>query len=244
MSDLLPPNATPLMQALDGAIRPEITAIPHVMRFIYDPECCPIEALPHLAWAWSVDVWNDRWPEAVKRRVIKNSLYMHRIKGSVGAVELALASVFADGEIQEWFETGDPVHTFRAVVSPTIDLLQYDDGVLFHDDLIDELRRVIAAAKPLREHFAIRLRPRMRLAPRSALGMAGRQRSVLDASARLPRFILKGPVGIASATVARSRLRARAKVIQPPLSIRTRVRLAGGFRLVQNISLTMTATNL
>lgn len=243
MSELLPPNATPLMRALDGAIRPEITAIPHLLRFLYDPDCCPIEALPHLAWAWSVDVWNDAWPEAVKRRVIKNSLYLHRIKGSRGAVERALNGVFAEAEVQEWFETGDPVHTFRVAVTPTVDLLQRNSGVLFSDALIEDLRRVVHAAKPLREHFSIRLRPRMRLTPRPALGMAATQRSALAAKARLPRFSGKASTRIGIGAAARSGLRARVKAKQPKLSIRTGVRLAGGIRLVQNISLTMTATS-
>lgn len=242
MSDLLPPNATPLMQALDGAIRPEITAIPHVLRFLYDPDCCPVEALPHLAWAWSVDVWNDAWPESVKRRTIKNSLYQHRVKGSVGAVERALDGVFAEAELQEWFETGDIPHTFRAIVTPTVDLLQKNSGVIFHDDLIEELRRVVHAAKPLREHFTIRLRPRMRLALQPAIGMVSRERVCLPAKARLPRFSAKVATGAAIGAKARSELRARMKANQPPLSIRTGVRLAGGIRLVQKLTLTMTAT--
>lgn len=236
-------NDTPLMRALGGAIRSEITAIPHHIRFLYDPECCPVEALPHLAWAWSVDVWSDGWPEAVQRRVIRNSLYLHRIKGSVGAVRRALDGVMADVEIEEWFETGDPVHTFRAIVTPTIDLMCKTEGVLFSDDLIEELRRVITAAKPLREHFGIRLRPRMRLTPRPAMGLAARQRSTLGMKPRQPRLAGTVSSGAAIGAVARAPVRAHARAIQPPLSLRTDVRFVAGARAVQKVSLTMTAAN-
>jgi len=70
MTSLLPNNATPLERAVEGA-GTETTAI--TLRTLYNPDTCPAHLLYQLAWAWSVDRWDDGWSEAVKRSVIKSS---------------------------------------------------------------------------------------------------------------------------------------------------------------------------
>ncbi len=62
----------------------ETTLIP--LRTLYNPDTCPVHLLPHLAWAWSVDRWDPEWPESVKRAAIKASFYIHKHKGTIGAL--------------------------------------------------------------------------------------------------------------------------------------------------------------
>lgn len=89
---LLPPNATPLEAASADAIGARFDrAVP--IRDLWSPDRCPAALLPWLAWALSVDVWDAAWPEDVKRRAIRESLSIHRIKGSRASVERAVAAM-------------------------------------------------------------------------------------------------------------------------------------------------------
>jgi len=146
------------MVALEEAILPEIRTIPHPVRTLYDADCCPDQALPHLAWAFSVDIWNDAWPEAVKRAAIKAALPVHKVKGSVGAVRRALATLGMSMDLEEWFSYGGPVHTFR--IDAFVDGV-FDAGFQIDAAFVAEVTHVVDAAKPLRSHFDLRVGERM-----------------------------------------------------------------------------------
>lgn len=95
MSDkpsLLPPNATQLQRDVEQ-VNAEIDDLPIYFRDLWNPETCPLDLLPWLAWSLSVDDWDDNWSEEVKRRVVKESYGIHRQKGTVSAVRRALASL-------------------------------------------------------------------------------------------------------------------------------------------------------
>lgn len=88
---LLPPNATVAERALEGATS-RISDVPVKVRESWDPDTCPVDLLPWLAWTYSVDEWDPAWSEDVKRAVIRTSYAQHRIKGTVGSVKSALAA--------------------------------------------------------------------------------------------------------------------------------------------------------
>lgn len=89
---LLPPNATAFERAAADVIGARFDgAVP--VRDLWSPERCPAPLLPWLAWALSVDVWDAAWPEATRRRVIAESLSVHRIKGSRAAIDRAIAAM-------------------------------------------------------------------------------------------------------------------------------------------------------
>jgi len=101
MVDLLPPNASALERRLDATME-ESTSLPVNISSVWDPATCPIESLPHLAWANSVDFWADEWPEEDKREVVAQSLQVHRHKGTPGAIKDAIrAAGYGDVEIIE-----------------------------------------------------------------------------------------------------------------------------------------------
>ncbi|MBC7212718.1 MAG: phage tail protein I, partial [Pseudomonas sp.] len=82
-SSLLPLNRTPLESALEAAADEDLAIM---LRRLYNPATCPAGLLYLLAWAWSVDRWDDRWSEAVKRSVIRSAFFIHAHKGTIGAL--------------------------------------------------------------------------------------------------------------------------------------------------------------
>lgn len=100
---LLPTTATPREKALLTA---EVAIIldknPEIITTIWDPYKCPVGLLPYLAWALSVDVYNDDWSEARKRDVIAASPIVHRRKGTLYAVERSVAALGVEVDVLEW----------------------------------------------------------------------------------------------------------------------------------------------
>ena len=118
MTDLLPPSATQQERAL-ASVTERIEQLPVIYRKLWNPDQCPVECLPYLAWAFSLDDWNDDWPEHIKRQTLKDALYQHRIKGSRLAVENAIARFGTTANITEWWQKtpkGIP-HTFSVDIS-------------------------------------------------------------------------------------------------------------------------------
>ena len=112
---LLPPNASLLLRDFEDAVSVRHYLLQNnPLRYMNNPDKCPAEILPWLAWAMSVDVWNNDWLVATKRSVIRQSVQVHKLKGTIGALKRALSAfMFADIKVEEWFEyDGDPF-TFR-----------------------------------------------------------------------------------------------------------------------------------
>lgn len=151
MSDLLPHNATAQERALEGSTS-RVGDVPVPIRDLWSPERCPAAFLPWLAWAFSVDVWDAGWPDAVKRSVIAASADIHRKKGTAGAVRAALAATGVPSEIIEWWEEGGTPHTFRIAVDVAALTAR---GETFSAALLEQIRGSVIAVKPVRSHFAI-----------------------------------------------------------------------------------------
>ena len=114
MTDLLPPSATKQERAL-ASVTQRLEQLPVIYRNLWNPEQCPPEFLPYLAWAFSADQWNDSWPDHIKRQTVKDALHQHRIKGSRQSVENAIAAFNAQVRIIEWWEQSPKAtpHTFE-----------------------------------------------------------------------------------------------------------------------------------
>ncbi|CCO25534.1 phage tail protein I [Maridesulfovibrio hydrothermalis] len=101
MADLLPISATKQERALSESMA-RIESVPIPIRKLWNPDTCPVELLPWLAWSLSVDWWDDEWPESVKREMVRSSIQIHRHKGTPWAVKKALEIVgLDDAEIIE-----------------------------------------------------------------------------------------------------------------------------------------------
>jgi len=102
MSSLLPINSTQLERAVVFA-GARVSDLSVITREIWNPESCPSDLLPWLAWAWSVDAWQNDWSERQKRDTIKQAIAVQRVKGTIGAVRQALAALGVPARVQEWF---------------------------------------------------------------------------------------------------------------------------------------------
>lgn len=144
MTSLLPLNSTPLERAIEVATD-EVTHIP--LRTLYNPQTCPAHLLYHLAWAWSVDRWDDEWSEPVKRAAIAASFFIHARKGTIGAIRRVVEPLGYLIDVLEWWETvpqGIP-GTFSLKVGVL------DTGIT--EEMYQELTALIDDAKPVSRHM-------------------------------------------------------------------------------------------
>ncbi len=144
MSNLLPANASTLERNAATACA-TLSAVPVTLRQLWNPDTCPVSFLPYLAWAFSVDRWDERWPEKVKRQVIKDAFFIHRHKGTLGALRRVVEPFGYLIRITEWWQTGGVPGTFR------LDIGVQDAGIT--EETYLELERLIADAKPVSRHL-------------------------------------------------------------------------------------------
>lgn len=143
---LLPANATELERLAAEALA-QIERVPVPLRQLWNPDTCPVELLPYLAWAFSVDRWSQSWPESAKRAAIRAAYFIHAHKGTIGALRRVVEPLGYLIEVHEWFEevpAGVP-GTFRLLVGV------HDTGIT--DEMYQELSWLIDDAKPLTRHL-------------------------------------------------------------------------------------------
>lgn len=101
-ASLLPDNATRAERAVSESVAARLSAIITPLRRLWDPENCPMNLLPWLAWALSVDDWDPTWPKDIRRAVVAESIEIHRRKGTPWAVRQSLVRLgFANVQILE-----------------------------------------------------------------------------------------------------------------------------------------------
>ncbi|CAI0730920.1 phage tail protein I [Serratia entomophila] len=145
MNSLLPPGSSSLeRRAAEACATVSDLVVP--LRDLWNPEQCPVAFLPYLAWAFSVDRWDEKWPETEKRKAVKDAFYIHRRKGTVAAIRRVIENMGYSMSIEEWWQVADPAGTFRLVIDVN------DIGIT--DALVNELERLIGDAKPASRHIA------------------------------------------------------------------------------------------
>lgn len=144
MNSLLPLSSTQLERAIEAAMV-EKTEIP--LRTLYNPDTCPAHLLPWLAWTWSVDRWDTRWTEAVKRSAIRSAFYVHAHKGTIGALRRVVEPLGYLIEVLEWWEmTPEGIPGTFALKVGVLDTGITEEAYL-------ELERLIDDAKPVSRHM-------------------------------------------------------------------------------------------
>lgn len=140
MNSLLPHNATPQEIALELTTA-RVGAVDVPTKAIWNPDTCPADVLPWLAWAFSVDQWDATWTVAQKRAVVAASINVHKRKGTPGAVKAAVGAIFTGANVVEpWDDASLTAHQFKIVTTDTLE----------SDADFDELIRLVDAAKPVR----------------------------------------------------------------------------------------------
>lgn len=143
---LLPTGSTPLERAATEAMA-EAMSLRVPLRDLWSPDRCPLPLLPYLAWALSVDRWDQGWAEKTKRSVIKASFFVHKRKGTINAVRRVVEPLGYLIEVLEWWQTvpmGTP-GTFALKVGVL------DTGIT--EEMYQELERLIDDAKPVSRHL-------------------------------------------------------------------------------------------
>ncbi|KZN43998.1 phage tail protein I [Pseudoalteromonas luteoviolacea] len=154
---LLPPNATKLERELEQVIANAIDLEVHIQD-LWDPYKCPFKLLPWLAWAYSVDHWEDSWPEHIKRAVVANSFDVHKHKGTPYALQRALDSLGIRTNMLEWWEAnanGQP-GTMKILAMLTENFTS-DQNTLFTKEMLDMVTEAIRVHKRGSIHFELEL---------------------------------------------------------------------------------------
>ncbi|WP_411958907.1 phage tail protein I [Pseudomonas sp. s4] len=143
---LLPGNATDLERQAAEALT-QIGRVPVPIRDLINPDRCPVALLPFLAWAFSVDRWDSRWPEAAKRASIRSSFFIHSRKGTIGALRRVVEPLGYLIEVVEWFQTepNGVRGTFALKVGVS------DAGI--SEETYQELTWLIDDARPVSRHL-------------------------------------------------------------------------------------------
>lgn len=144
-STLLPPSSTAWLRSTEAATA-RLSGITVAIRTLWTPTDCPVDLLPYLAWALSVDRWDKDWPAERKIAVIQRSYWLHRRKGTRAAVRRAIEDMGFSATFAEWFDVGDGPGTFRLEVNLN------NNGI--SEKTIKELDRVIGDAKPVSRHLS------------------------------------------------------------------------------------------
>ena len=135
---LLPPTATKLEKNLSQAMACEP---PMPLRSLWDPQTCPYELLPYLAWQYSVDRWDEKWSEQIKRKVIAEAFEIHKLKGTKEAIRRAVEPFGYLIKIIEWWQNNQTPGSFA------LEIGVLDTGIT--EESYNELSRIIDDVKPV-----------------------------------------------------------------------------------------------
>ncbi|HBW7648752.1 TPA: phage tail protein I [Klebsiella pneumoniae] len=139
-------NGSSLLEQRAAAACASISDLSVPLRDLWNPWKCPVKFLPYLAWAFSVDRWEETWSETEKRQAVSDAFWIHQRKGTVAAIRRVIETLGYSMTLQEWWEVADPAGTFRLEVDLN------DIGIT--ESMIKELERIIGDAKPVSRHIS------------------------------------------------------------------------------------------
>ncbi|MEM7197991.1 MAG: phage tail protein I, partial [Pseudomonadota bacterium] len=154
MSDLLPPNAPGQLRAQARQLA-RINTLPVNIKALWNPDTCPEEILPWLAWACKIEYWNPAWPVDRKRAVVKAAWQTHALKGTPQGIKTAVAAMGVNVDLRPWYHYGGPPATFEAM------LWRNNQSKALDSDIIADVVGMITATKPVSKHFTLRLGAKM-----------------------------------------------------------------------------------
>lgn len=219
---LLPPNRTPLEAALADATTFDLDPTP--LRYLADSTRCPAALLPWLAWAMSVDGWDEAMAEQPRRELLRRSVEIHKHKGTAGAVRRALGALGVSVEFKEWQDIpGAAPYTFGLTAWVNENHAGNEEAVLT-PQLYQRLKRLVDDTRNERSHYSFQVGARFdqsgRFASASQAAAVGRWAS--DAQAVQPTPA-EQPIKVANAvtTIATYRRSAAPLPVQPAAAVQS-----------------------
>ena len=101
--NLLPPNTTQLEKKITEVSASAFNLNGDLSSLIRIDDA-PSDYLSILAWQFSVDRWQDDWPDDIKRAQIKNAIKVHRHKGTNYALRQIVESFGFSLTVHEWWQ--------------------------------------------------------------------------------------------------------------------------------------------
>lgn len=143
---LVPSGSTPLEKRAAECLRLAVEN-PILIPDLINPDRCPEPLLPYLAWAFSVDKWDENWTDTVKRIAIKQSFFIHKHKGTLSAVKRVIEPIGYLIELKEWWQEQPNAEagTFKLSVEVS------ESGL--NEQTYNELVRLIEDVKPVSRHL-------------------------------------------------------------------------------------------
>lgn len=239
MSQLLPHNSTQLERALATAC--DLGIDPEIIRGVADSARCPVNFLPWLAWAMSVEGWEAADTEEQQRALIRQSIPIHKHKGTVGAIRRVLKAVGVTATYKEWTQIPGAVpYSFELIAWANDN--RPGEGTILSPQLFQRLRALIDATKNERSHYQLKLGARFD----STLGLANAsQVQVLDRRTLDPLPVqpdtLEQPLGLANASNLRCVIRQTAELQAVPGQVEQSVAVANAARTLIVVRATMEA---
>ena len=103
----------------------------------------PEQVLDLLAVELNTQYYDDSQSIDIKRNLIKNTLVWYMKTGTPAAVEEAVAAVFGNGELEEWFDYGGEPYSFKVHTS----------NINSTDEMIQQLTDIINTMRNVRSHL-------------------------------------------------------------------------------------------
>lgn len=100
----------------------------------------PESLLDILAKDFKIDWYNYDHPVETKRMVIKDSFYVHKHLGTVGAVKRALSDVWPSFSLEEWFNYGGVPYHFRVAIADSDFTVEKREQAIRYINLVKNVR--------------------------------------------------------------------------------------------------------
>lgn len=149
LPSILPPTSTALERALEQASARIGDIDVDLPTRLWNPATCPADMLPWLAWGLSMDSWDNRWPEPVRRQRVASAIAIQRRKGTAKSVFDVVDSFGGALVLKEWWQYDPPADPHTFTISLTVGGGLGPLPASYIDDIIAEVTRT----KPVRSHF-------------------------------------------------------------------------------------------
>ena len=100
----------------------------------------PESLLDILAKDFKIDWYNFDHPIETKRAVIKDSFYVHKHLGTVGAVKRALSDVWPSYSLEEWFNYGGVPYHFRVAIADSDFTVEKREQAIRYINMVKNVR--------------------------------------------------------------------------------------------------------
>lgn len=186
----------------------------------------------------SVDVWDPAWPLETRRRAVASAPALHRLKGTLSAVELALATLSISADITEWWQAEPPARRGTFKVTAWVRGILPGDDVILSERVQRQAQAMVGAAKPKSRVFEFQLGANFHgaAAPLGALQSVAAVRPTMSAIVAMPAGRVAA-VASAQAVVAIRRKVMLDDITKP----RARAALTGAVRNIQFMHVAMEA---